>query len=272
MVDDPLIGALTTRLRRFTENGDPSTLLDPAAIAETANLRRIRIQAGTGKESRWDVLAAVANLYLGRWQALPGDEGKDDAQVAFAFCSVLAATHPDAIPKPLQDALAGSELELPDDVELLTMSGHRAFEELRRTGHAGVLDAAVDALANAAAFTPPGGEAWAGRLSDLGLALFTRSQVTGSDQGLDAAIDAGRRSVAVTRAGHHGPARLHGRLGTYLAVRFELRADPRDLDAAIESMRQAAASSLPGDPPASTSPAGESSPGVLAGPPTRGYS
>src|ERR1700728_3946021 len=101
MMADALFDALTTRLDRFIEGGDPSGLLEPGAVEETARLWRLYMQAGPVPKSRWDVLAVVANLYLGRCQVLPEKDGMEDVQVTMAFCSVLAVAHPDAIPEPV---------------------------------------------------------------------------------------------------------------------------------------------------------------------------
>ena len=248
MVEDRLFGALTARLRGFSEDHDPSGLLDPAAIAETADLWRMHIQAGTGTQPRWDVVAVVANLYLGRWQVLPGEEARADAVVALAFCRVLAAADPDAIPEPVSSVLAEDPGEPPDEIDLLTRLGRRALAEHQRTGHPGVLDAAIEALRDTAAFTPPGDSLLATRLSDLGFALFTRSKLLTDDTELDAAIDIGQQSAAVIPAGHPDPATVHGRLWMYLAERFERTSDRRDLDAAIASMRQAVTLSAPTGP------------------------
>ena len=96
---DRLLAALGTRFRRFTESGNPSVVLDPAALGETIRLRETAQPADDDPHGvPVDVLIALGYLHSSRYQALPEGHGQDDPRKALGFFSALMQRASERVP------------------------------------------------------------------------------------------------------------------------------------------------------------------------------
>lgn len=82
-----LIAALFTRLQRLVGSGDPSEVLDTAALDEASRLWEAVLPAdGNLQAVPVDVLTALAYLHWSRYQVLPEGQDQHDLRKALAFC------------------------------------------------------------------------------------------------------------------------------------------------------------------------------------------
>ena len=176
---DRLVAALDARIRGFSESGDPSGVLDPAALVEAARLWEAAQPAdGDPHAVSVDVLTVLSGLYYARYQALSGGQGQHDLRTALGLFGMLADRAPGRIPDQVRDLLAGPRPESPGAPGQLTATGAGAFSEYERTGRPEALEAALAAFRDAVAATPPGHPNLAGMLANLGVACcrtFTMS-------------------------------------------------------------------------------------------------
>ena len=149
-----LQAALEARVRRFTESGDPSEVLDPAALDEASRLWEAAQPAGGDLQAvSVDVLTVLAHLYLSRW-VLPEGQDQDDRRKAISLFGVLAGRAPERVPDQILSLLSAAQTEPVGDAQRLTTEGVSALNEYQRTGRPEVLDTAVTAFRNAVAATP----------------------------------------------------------------------------------------------------------------------
>ena len=215
---DQLLATLNARIRRFAESGDPSVVLDPAALTEAAGLWEAAQQPADGDPHAMsvDVLRALADLHFARYQVLPDGQGQEDLRTALGLFAMVANRAPDRVPDHIRSLLAAAQPEPPDKAEQLAVTGANAFSEYQRTGRPQVLDAALTAFRDAVAATSPGHPDHAMRLSSLGAVLRTRFERDGNGADLDDGIDAGRQAVDLTPPGRPGLAMCLTNLGVSL--------------------------------------------------------
>ncbi len=135
-----------------------------------------------------------------------------------------------------------------DQAERFTAHGFKAFDRYERVGNPELLNAAVAALRNAEAVTPPGHPRHAERLGNLAEALWERSQLMGTIADMDAAIDALSRAIDLTQPGHPDRAALLSNLGLACEGRYELTGNNTDLETAIHAGEQAVDLTSPDNP------------------------
>ena len=246
---DHLLAALNARIRRFAESGDPSSVLDPAALDEAARLWEAAQPAdGDTQAVSVDVIAVLAYLHLARHEAPHHEQDQDELPTALSLFGVLADRAPERVPDHVWSLLADTWSEPSDDAERLTATGSAAFADYQRTWRPEVLDEAVTAFRDAVAVAPAGHRNLASYLSNMGTALRARFGLTGNAADLDAAIDAARQAVATALPDDPDLAAYLSNLASTLLAQFNRAGDSADLDAAIDAARQAVAVTPPGHP------------------------
>ncbi len=250
---DLLLAAVNARIRRFTESGDASALLEPAAIREASQLFDGALPAGGDPGAvPVDVLTALAYLHWCRYRVLPEGQDQNDLRLALDFFAALLGRAPERIPGEIRGqiaaAVAAGAAGAAGHARSLTAEGLRAFSEYERTGSPALLDRAVSALHDAVAAAPPGYPDLAETQANLGIMLLRRFDRAGDAADLDAAIDAGRRAADAALPGDPDFAGYVSNLGFALSRRFDLAGDAVDLDAAVDALRWAADAAAPGDP------------------------
>ena len=122
----------------------------------------------------------------------------------------------------------------------LSLEGHRAFDEYRRTGQPDLLDKAVVAFQAAIAASPPGAPERVVRLANYAACLEARySDGAGGPLDLDTAIRTFQEALEAIGPGDPDRAGMRSNLGSSLLKRFERDGNPEDLDAAITQQRKA---------------------------------
>jgi len=246
---DSLLAALASRIRGFTQSGDPSELLDPGALHEARKLWEAA--QGTYPGSLGvppDVLEVIAHLHLARYQVLPEGQGDPDGQTAISLFIMLMDQFPERLPEDVRKffAAAPTQSAAIDDTDRLIAAGNSALNQYRYDGRSEMLDAALKAYHEAVSVVPLDHPSYAGCLSNLASALCLRFERDGNGADLDEAIDLGRRSVAAAPPGHPGRASFLTNLCGSLVRRFERSGNVADLDAGIDAGQQAVAATPPG--------------------------
>jgi tetratricopeptide (TPR) repeat protein len=231
-----LLCAVDERVRRFAESGEPSLVLDEAAASLVQRLEEL-INGAT--EFDLEVYLALASLHWCRYQVLP--EGADDEAfgAAYTYFVAIARIVPLGGPEPTRRYLAGDGPALEFVAGWVSEQARGAFLAFQRSRDVGHLDTAVLLLGQAVNITPAGEFRRAVRLSDLGLMLATRFELTGQAGNLDSAIRMGRAAVDAAWADDPQRALYRSNLGASLRARFELTGQVADLDAAIAAGQQA---------------------------------
>ena len=227
------LAAVRTRLKQVAARGDPSLLLESAALNEARQL------AETLNGTRGDLEAfyMLGLLHWYRSQALGRDNGRQDLHVALQMFTPCFISGISELPEPLLAVLA--ERAVPVATALLgEIQGTAAAESL--------VSVTVDLWQRILSVIPTGHPDRAGYLSNLGIALQAQFGWTGVRADLDAAIEVGR--AAVDAAQPNDCARFLSNLGTAFYSRFERTGVPTDLDAAIEVCQAAVDTALADDP------------------------
>jgi tetratricopeptide (TPR) repeat protein len=241
-VEGDAFSALAARLRRFSETGDPSVVLDPATPDEARRLWDAAIlEAGDPRGVSVDVLMVLASVHWFRYQALPKEQDEDDLRMALDFFGILRERAPERVPDQIAALLASPSASAAplDDSRRFTTAGIEAMNDFQRTGRSEVLEAALSAFRDAVDVTPLDHPNRFGCLSNLGGALFKRFERVGDVGDLDDAIEVGREAVDVTPLDHPKRAGCLSNLGGFLISRFDRVGDVGDLDAAITVGREA---------------------------------
>jgi hypothetical protein len=244
---DDLLTALTDRIQRFSETGDPSLVLDPAVLDE-ANLLADAVPSGeeSSQSISVDALIVLGSLHLARYEVLPVGEDQDDLQRALQFFGLLLERAPERVPENIRSFLSIRKQEPSNDMERLAAEGVAAFGEFQRTGRPEMLDAAVVAFERAVAATPFEESRRRAYLSNWAAALGTRFELAGNSADLDAAIESARQAAQLTPPGDPDGAMCLSNLGTSLRIRFDRSGDDADLEAAIDAGRRAVDTAPPG--------------------------
>jgi len=246
---DDLLASLNARIQRFAESGDPSVVLESAALDEAARLWEAAQPADVDTQAvSVDVIAALAYLHLARHEALPDEQDKDELRTALSLFGVLADRAPERVPDQIRSLLADTLSEPTDEAERLTLTGAEAFAEYQRTWRPEVIDAAVTAFRDAVAVASADNPNVASYLSNLGIALLTRFELTGDAADLSTGINFAQQAVAATPPGHPDRAAYLSNLASSLFTQFNRAGDSADLNAAIDAARQAVGITLPDHP------------------------
>lgn len=242
--------ALDARVRRFAEFGDPSGVLEPAALAEADRLWAAAQPADRDPGGvPLDVVTVLAHLHWSRYQVLPQGLDQDDLRKALGMFSLVGDRAPERVPEEAMRLILSTLHALSaGDARKLAEEGARLFRGYRRTGRLEVLDAAVTAWQDSLAATQPGDPDLPVILSGLGAAMASRFVRVGDAADLDAAIDAEQRAVEISPPGYPNLAITLSDLGASLLTRFARTSDPADLDASIDAGQRAADLTTPGDP------------------------
>ena len=189
---DSLLAALASRIRGFTQSGDPSELLDRGALHEARKLWEAA--QGTYPGSLGvppDVLEVIAHLHLARYQVLPEGQGDPDGQTAISLFIMLMDQFPERLPEDVRKffAAAPTQSAAIDDTDRLIAAGNSALNQYRYDGRSEMLDAALKAYHEAVSVVPLDHPSYAGCLSNLASALCLRFERDGNGADLDEAID-----------------------------------------------------------------------------------
>ena len=236
-------------MSRFSNSGDRSAVLDPAALEEAGWLwDAVRPADGDPQGVPVDVLTVLAYLHWARYQVLPEGQDQDDLRAAVFLFGGLAGRAPERVPKQGLSLISTAPRESPSDGARHAAAGGGAMSDYLQTGHPEELEAAVVAFQDAVAATPPGHLDLAKYVSALGAALHSRFELAGERADLDAAITTCQRAVDLTPPGHPSLTGRLSNLGGALTSRFELAGDAADLDAAITTCQRAVDLTRPGNP------------------------
>ncbi|GAA1021365.1 CHAT domain-containing protein [Acrocarpospora pleiomorpha] len=230
---DDLLDTVRARLRQVMATGDPSLLLEAAAIADARHLA-----AGlTGQESHLETRRVLGWWHWYRYQALPEGEDQDDLVAAaemFGVC-FLAEIADEDLPEPLLPILAGQAV--PHVITLLNQALNSADPDLLERG--------VRLWQRIVELTPADHPARGGFLANLGIALQERFERGGDPADLELAITSLREAVEIDHPDH---AAMLSSLGSALRARFEHGDNLADLEEAITCLRQAVEITPPDHP------------------------
>ena len=137
---------------------------------------------------------------------------------------------------------SGDQSDTEIDSYIASLGGR--FHVLRRAGWTGDpadLDEAVNALRASLVATPPGSPAYAGRMSDLGVALLDKFDQTGDPGYLYESIQASRNAADSAHARYPDRAAFFINLGHVLETQYEYSASAEALNAALACFGEAAA-------------------------------
>ena len=230
-----LQAAAAARLKRVAEQEAPTGVLEPEAAQEVRELTELVSDDGADLQSRF----LLGWMHWYRYRALPEGHGQQDLDSAismFAPC-FLSGVELQMLPEPLLPVLA-------EEVSRAAVTLHN--QALSSTDPE-LISAAADMWARLVTATPDDDAARAGRLSNLGLALRARFELTGALGDLEEAVRVGREAVAATPVGHADRAAMLSNLANALRLRFEQSHVEADLDEAIR-VGQDAAAAIPGHP------------------------
>jgi CHAT domain/Tetratricopeptide repeat len=225
-----LLASLNARVRRFADSGDPSGVLDDAALGEVREvLRKLPQDPGDPQPATSvEVLQVLAFLYWSRYQSQPAGTDKDDLRAALEYFRLLGSRAPERVPEPVRVSLAMT-----------------ALEEYQEGGEQGSLDLAISAFRDALAAPRAHGPDRAVALSGLAAALLAQYQHTGDHEQLTGAVQAGREAAEIPGPEHGRIASL-GNLAYLLRRSFEETGDLEALAGATQAAREAAAAVPPG--------------------------
>jgi len=220
-----LLASLNARVRRFADSGDPSGVLDDAALGEVREvLRKLPQDPGDPQPATSvEVLQVLAFLYWSRYQSQPAGTDKDDLRAALEYFRLLGSRAPERVPEPVRVSLAMT-----------------ALEEYQEGGEQGSLDLAISAFRDALAAPRAHGPDRAVALSGLAAALLAQYQHTGDHEQLTGAVQAGREAAEIPGPEHGRIASL-GNLAYLLRRSFEETGDLEALAGATQAAREAAA-------------------------------
>src|SRR5258705_392310 len=96
-----LLASLNARVRRFADTGDPSGVLDDAALSEAREILRPLPQDPDDAQptASVEVLQVLAFLYWSRYQSQPVGADKDDLHAALEYFRLLGSRAPERVPE-----------------------------------------------------------------------------------------------------------------------------------------------------------------------------
>lgn len=145
-------------------------------------------------------------------------------------------------------AEAEPEAEHDEQLEQLAVEGSDLIHEAVRAADPAMLVAAMDRLRRALDLAPAQSPKRPALMSEIGLALWHRYQLTGALAALDDAVDAQQQAVGAASAGDAHRAAYLANLSNMLRARFERLGALADLEAAAEASGQALDLCAAGDP------------------------
>uniref|UniRef100_UPI001EF711A1 tetratricopeptide repeat protein n=1 Tax=Frankia sp. Cj3 TaxID=2880976 RepID=UPI001EF711A1 len=235
------LAQVRARLDRFLRDQNPTTVVDPEAVAEVQALVAMVPDPTTDLE----VALAAGQLHWARCLVLGADDGQQDLEAALAWFASVYQSYPDVVPDRVRAYFDRDRSALPEAWadHAVTLLG-----VVMRTDDRAALNTAIGFLRQAVEATPADHPDRAGRLSNLGNALSIWFERTGERADLDEAIAAGRAAVEATPTDHPDRAGRLSNLGNALGSRFERTGERADLDEAIAAGR-AAVEATPVDHP-----------------------
>jgi CHAT domain len=224
-----LLASLNARVRRFADTGDPSTVLDDAALSEAREILRPlpRDPGDPQPATPVEVLQVLAFLHWSRYQSQPGGTDKDDLHTALEYFRLLGNRAPARVPETVRVSLAMT-----------------ALEEYQESGEPGSLDLAISTFRDALAAPPAHDPDRAAALSGLAAALLAQYQHTGDHELLTEAVQAGRKATEIPGPEPSRVASLD-RLAYLLRRSFEETGDLEAIAGATQAAREAAAAVPP---------------------------
>ena len=90
-----LLGAVRARVEACIEHGDTSSVAEPAALDEAAELW---LAAQLEPDSRLEIIYVLAWLHWCRYQVLPEGLDREDRAAALEFFEMVGKTRPDLVP------------------------------------------------------------------------------------------------------------------------------------------------------------------------------
>jgi tetratricopeptide (TPR) repeat protein len=259
------------------DRADPTLVLADEAEANARSLWRAAQAASPDGSLPFDVVNTIAGLHFFRYAALPVGRDRDDLQVALVLFAHVYRVDPERVPEHLlrlQVSDDNDELVIPENVARIQdrlglptiyseSYSSRSYPGSFNFGHpvsrgpdwwmreAAVLLAraqadedpeavgrAVSLLRKAVQHTPADDTAFAGRLSELSVALRVQFEHTGKLDYLDEAVEYGGAAVAAPTSDYERAAILNN-LGVVLGTRFQQSGDLADIDGAITIYRKA---------------------------------
>ncbi len=224
-----LLASLNARVRRFADTGDPSAVLDDAALSEAREILRPlpRDPGDPQSATPVEVLQVLAFLHWSRYQSQMGGTDKDDLHTALEYFRLLGNRAPARVPETVRVSLAMT-----------------ALEEYQESGEPGSLDLAISTFRDALAAPPAHDPDRAAALSGLAAALLAQYQHTGDHELLTEAVQAGRKATEIPGPEPSRVASLD-RLAYLLRRSFEETGDLEAIAGATQAAREAAAAVPP---------------------------
>lgn len=247
-----LMESMQARLRMFTEEGDPSGVLDPAADSEAQRLRALMSTAGSA------TVGAYVTLAWFRWHRftlLAGEQQREELHRAIHLFHEVYSVDPSLVPEPIRKAFSQTpptETTSTHTTDSQTIRQIQQANELMMrhdsTGNLDLLNRAVDLLQQAVDESNREHRIYSSLRSTLGDALIRRYSLTQSVTDLDRAVNLYTETVNTTTAENPSYAFCLARLEFALRLRFYRTGMMADLDRAIVAGEKAVESSRPDDP------------------------
>lgn len=215
-----------SRVERFADGGDPSTVLGDEAVHEAVTLLDI-----VGDKLDVEALVAVGWLYLCRAQAAEDTEAESELLTATSMFAPVFEAAPEHVPVDLHDHFRDEQAAEP---------GLAEFRAYLAGGEPALLDTAAELLRNSVERTAETDPALLPRSANLASVLRERFVLSGHEQDLDEAITVVRRSLA-SEADSPSRGGALAVLAAALHSRYELTSDLHDLESAVRHYEDAVA-------------------------------
>ena len=197
-----LLAALDARIDAFTSRGDPSQILDEAALAEAARLWQAALSTPPSDlTSRKFVVLTLAHLHWYRYLALPAGEDQDDFQKTIRLFAMLFKVDPTLVPEQFRSLLP-NDASSTDDPDEWVRQAAAVLERVAVVDDPTALDDAINLLNRALAATPADHPSRLTILTNLGAALCIRFERIGVSADLDQAIHVLRDALAAIPPDH----------------------------------------------------------------------
>ena len=226
------------------EHGDASSVVEPAALEQAAELWRA---AQLEPESQFEIIYVLAWLHWSRYLVLPEGLDSDDFVAALEFFKMVGQRQPDLVPADVSRILGMSQPANQDAGDIYN-SGVRLLGEFQQNGQRPTIDQALTLFHRAADAIPAGHPRRGIFLSGLGGAYMRRFEAFGDIADLDQAIHWGSEAVRATPVGHADRPDALTNLGMAYLARHERFGDRADLDEAMRSCTEAARHAGTGHP------------------------
>jgi CHAT domain-containing protein len=224
------------RVEACTQNGDASSVLEPGALDEVAELW---LAAQLEPEPRLEIINVLAWLHWCRYLELPQHLDREDLAAALQLFTLVGQAQPGLVPDEIARILETARPENQDLASLYNRGVH-LFNDFQQTGQRSAIDQALTLFHRTADVTPADHPRRGLVLSGLGAGYMARFESFGDTADLDRAITRGSEAVQATLVGHEDRPHALTNLGMAYLTRYQRFENSADLDESIRYCTEAA--------------------------------